>query len=151
MANPLSHSREIVDGRLDDYSVKFTLGDEICLNSSGAPEYCNGELALNTQYGVMARVFTKDGFRDTEPVYIEIKVNPLKLVPSEIYVYSSVGFMMVMSLAILLCCCVRNMQKKKELEREKQAAAESDENLLSFTSYCVIDKNPLPRKKNYDD
>lgn len=96
----------------------------------------------------MARVFTAEGFRDTEPVFIEIKIDPLKLVAPKIIVYSSVSFIILLSLTVILCCIFSNKKKKKIVKAKE--AAEADENLLSFTSYCVMDKRTLP-KKSYDE
>lgn len=130
------------------HNVKFAIGDEICSNLPEDRKYCNFQLRPN-KYGLMARIFTKNGFRDTQPVYIEILLDPYKLISPNTVVYGSVSVVIILSLIVLLCCIWSNNAKKKRILKEKQAA-EADENLLSFTSYCVIDRNPLPRKK-YDD
>lgn len=145
LPNPATHSNE---SNINDYSIKFTIGDEICSNLAEEKKYCNGPLTPLTKYGIMARIFTEHGFRDTDPVYIQIEVSPMELISPKTIVAGSVSAIILMSLIILLCCVWSN-KKKQKLLKEKQAA-EADENLLSFTSYCVIDKNPLPRK-NYDD
>lgn len=145
-ANPLQHSNEDLKSGINDYNVKFTIGDEICSGSASEKEYCNGPLPINQKYGVMARVFTSSGFRDTSPIYIELLVNPLQLIAPATIVYASVTVLVLLSLVILLCCVCRGQSKKKKEALKKRQAAEADENLLSFTSYCVIDKNPLPRK-----
>ena len=41
--------------------------------------------------------------------------------------------------AVLLCAIVPAAPASAD------EAAEADENLLSFTSYCVIDRNPKPK------
>lgn len=146
--SPLFEANETANFVMDDYSIKFTLGDENCLNSRVEKKYCNAPLPANT-YGLMARIFTNNGFRDTQPVYIEVQLNPFKLIPPITIVYGSISALVLLSLIVLLCCVRSSKSKKKKLVKEKQAA-EADENLLSFTSYHVFDKNPLPRK-NYDD
>lgn len=146
LPNPLNGAFDML---LNDYTIKFTIGAEKCSELARDRQYCNAPLPPNIQYGLIARVFTANGFRDTEPAYIEIVLNPLKEISPETIVYSSVSVALVISLIILLCCIWNRNKKKQKLLKEKQAA-EADENLLSFTSYCVIDKNPLPRK-NYDE
>lgn len=143
LPNPL---KGIFDMMLNDYSIKFTIGAESCSNLADDKKFCNAPLPPSLEYGLIARVFTKRGFRDTEPVYIEIVLNPLKQISPEAIVYSSVSAVFLLSLIILLCCIWSSKKKKRKLIKEKQAA-EADENLLSFTSYCVIDKKPMPRKK----
>jgi hypothetical protein len=133
---------------MNDYSIKFTIGGEICSNLAEEKKYCNGPLAAYTKYGIMARIFTENGFRDTKPVYVQIDVSPMELISPKTIVYGAVSSLIFVSLIILLCC-IWNGKKKEKKIKEKEAA-EADENLLSFTSYCVIDKNPLPRK-SYDD
>lgn len=148
LSNPLTELNETDDTDPNDYSIMFTIGDEICSNLAVDGKYCNAQLSPNT-YGLMARIFTSAGFRDTHPVYIEFQLNPFKIVSPNTIVYGSVSMLILLSLIAFLCCALSNNTKKKKLVKEKQAA-EADENLLSFTSYCVIDKNPL-RRKNYDD
>lgn len=148
LPNPLIEPIGTEDTDLNDYSIKFTIGEEICSNLAIDKKYCNSQLKPNT-YGLMARIYTSNGFRDTVPVYIEIQLDPLKLISASTIVYSAVILIVLLSLLVLFCCIWSSKAKKKRILREKQAA-EADENLLSFTSYCVIDKNPLPRK-NYDD
>ena len=148
LPNPLIE-QNINDGSVvEDYSIKFMIGDEICANIDDDRKYCNVYLSPN-KYGLMARLFTNNGYRDTQPVYIDVQLDPYKLISPNTIVYGSVSAVIFLSLIILLCCLWSNKAKKKKLLKEKQAA-EADENLLSFTSYCVIDKNPIPRKK-YDD
>lgn len=149
LPNPLNEIKEVSEESLDDFNIKITIGDEICSNLAYGKKYCNGQLSPNTKYGLIARVFTSNGFRDTEPVYIDIQVNPLKLISPNAIVYGSVSSVILLSLLVLLCCIWSNRANKRTLKKEKEAA-EADENLLSFTSYCVIDKNPLPRK-TYED
>lgn len=145
----MNEGKEVTEESFADFNIKFTIGDEICSNLAVEEKYCNGQLSPNTKYGLMARIFTSHGFRDTKPVYIEIQLNPLKLISPNAIVYSSVCSFLLLSLVILLCCIWSDVANKKKLKKEKESA-EADENLLSFTSYCVIDKNPLPRK-TYED
>lgn len=128
--------------------MKFSIGSEICTDLAEEKKYCNGLLAAYTEYGIIARLFTENGFRDTNPVYIQIKASPMELVSPKLIVYGSVSLLILVSLIILLCCLWFN-KKEKKIVKEKEAA-EADENLLSFTSYCVIDKSPMPKKSYHD-
>lgn len=136
------------DTSFDDYSIKFTIGSETCSDLAEEKKYCNGPLRAFTKYGIMARIFTENGFRDTDPVYVQIDVSPMELFSPKTIVISSIAALLILSLIILLIC-ICSSKKEKKLIKEKQTA-EADENLLSFTSYCVIDKNPLPRKSYKD-
>lgn len=149
MPNPLDDSPENSDTTVNDYNIKFTIGDEICSGLVPEKIFCNAPLAINTRYGLVARIFTRTGFRDTEPIFIENEVHPLELMSPMVIAYGSVGSVALISLMVLICC-FQSGKNKRRLLKEKKEAAEADENLLSFTSYCVIDKHPLPRK-NYDE
>lgn len=106
-------------------------------------QFCNGEL-LPGRFAVIARVFTDNGFRDTEPVIFEVELNVGALVSAKTVACISVAFIVVMSLVTTVCCCMSHRRKQRILKKKKEAA-EADENLLSFTSYCVIDRNPKPK------
>ncbi|CRK94349.1 CLUMA_CG007863, isoform A [Clunio marinus] len=147
LPNPLDELKSS-DNLWNEFNIKFTIGDEICSNSETEKRYCNGQLPVDYTYGIIARVFTKDAFRDTEPAFIAIRPNLLAKFPSHGIVYGSVGALILISFITLLCCLWSNGKKKKRIKMKQ--AAEADENLLSFTSYCVFDKNPLPRKKFTD-
>lgn len=149
LPNPLKEIDEDGEETFNDFNVKFTIGDEICSNFEIEKKHCNGQLSPNTKYGLIARIFTSHGFRDTDPVYINIEVNLVKLMSPNAIVYGSVSFVILLSLVVFLCCIWSHRAKSYKLKKEKEAA-EADENLLSFTSYCVIDKNPLPRKTYAD-
>jgi hypothetical protein len=149
LPNPLNDSSGSSKFNLNDYNIKFTIGDEICSGLDSDRRFCNGPLATNTRYGLFARIFTRAGFRDTQAIYIEDVVHPFELVSPMIAVAGSATLIVLLSL-IILVCCLQSAKKKRRLLKEKKAAAEADENLLSFTSYCVLDKNPLPRK-SYDE
>lgn len=148
--NPVSYSEGDPLDDLDEFNIKFTIGEEFCSNVGPERKYCNGHLEPNT-YGVMARIFTENGFRDTEPVIIEIKPKTLKFLSPTFASLGAILVVLIISLIALLLCviCKRRDKRRKKTKKLKQAA-EADENLLSFTSYCVIDRNPLPRK-NYDE
>lgn len=144
----VTHSNE---NSLDDFTLKFTLGAENCWELEEEKKYCNGPLSPGEKYGMMIRVFTDSGFRDTKPVFIEIDTGPMKLLSKKEIIYGSItGAVTVVLIisALIGYVCVR--KSKKKITMKEKEAAEADENLLSFTSYCVIDKNPQPRK-SYDD
>lgn len=143
--NPIEEFNETL---IQDFGIKFSIGSEICNELVDKKKYCNGQLVSNTNYGLLARLFTENGYRDTEPVIIRIDAVPEELISPKTFVACSVTALILCSLIIILCCAWCSKKDKKP-EKEKEAA-EADENLLSFTSYCVIDKNPLPRK-SYSD
>jgi hypothetical protein len=91
----------------------------------------------------MARIFTADGFRDTSPVYFNTKFEESPLMSPVVMVTGSLTSIILISLLICLCCWW-SLRKQKKFKKKKEAA-ETVDNLLSFTSYCVIDKNPTPR------
>lgn len=151
LPNPIILSSNDSLDNLDDYNIKFTIGGEICSSKASSSRFCNDQLEPNTRYGVIARVFTENGFRDTEPVYISTESSSTKLISPASIVLSSIVLVVVLSLLGFVYCIFNNRKKKKKnMTKKIKQAAEADENLLSFTSYCVIDKNPLPRK-NYND
>lgn len=149
LPNPINFSLNNSLEKLDDYNIKFTIGGEICSNKVSSSRFCNDYLEPNTRYGIIARVFTENGFSDTEPVFISIKSTSMKFISPATIALSSIVLVAVLSLLVLVFCIFSNRKKKNKSKKIKEAA-EADENLLSFTSYCVIDKHPLPRK-NYDD
>lgn len=136
---------------MNDYTTKFTLFDEHELRE----KIGNDQLVGGTKLGIMARMFTANGFRDTQPIFLDFSDSPKTaetkeaIIPPILVVLIVISSLVLMSLLVLLACVCSSRKKKQRLKREKEAA-EADENLLSFTSYCVIDKNPLPRKK-YND
>lgn len=140
--NPLTHINLSI---IDEFNVKFTIGKETC---SDEAKYCNSPLPANTKFGIIARMFTESGYRDTNPIYIQTNASSMQLVSHQAIVYGSICSLVLVSLMILLCCAW--CSKKKKITIKEKEAAEADENLLSFTSYCVIDKKPLPRK-NYEN
>lgn len=130
---------------MNEYNLKFTLGDEHCPYVGVENQYCNGPLSpLMQSYGIIARVFTSEAFRDTEPVFIEASIDPLKLVSPTFIVYTSISVLILSSLIAVLCCILCGRKKRKIVKAKE--AAEADENLLSFTSYCVFDKTPTLKK-----
>lgn len=137
MPNPLN---DPTNESLDSYSVKYVIGDGNC---SDPDKVCNDRL-IPEKYGLIARVFTRDGYRDTEPIFFEIGMSFTEIVSPEQIVYGSVGLMGLLSLVLLISCCMTH-KKKQNILKKKKEAAEADENLLSFTSYCVLDKNPKPK------
>jgi hypothetical protein len=145
LPNPVEAFNE---SAIDDFSVRFTIGKEVCSDLVESKNYCNGPLPAYTKFGLIARLFTENGYRDTQPIYLQITPSPLELLSPKTIVAGCVGSLLIFSLLLLVCCTWCSKTKKKPT-KEKEAA-EADENLLSFTSYCVIDKNPLPRK-SYDD
>lgn len=135
--------------------MKFTIGDQICHEIKFDDKFCNDRLSGDMIFGIMARLFTANGFRDTQPIFVRFgdylitaEEEKEQLVEPIIVVCISAGSLIILSFVVLLAC-ISSRKRKQRLRKEKEAA-EADENLLSFTSYCVIDKNPLPRK-NYDD
>jgi hypothetical protein len=145
LQNSLDHDSEIDLSNLEAFNVKYTLGDKKCSEFSTSQHYCNRPLMSGVKYGLMARVYTKDAFRDTTPIFFETKTRqPLPFSPLVI-VAGSTFILLMISLVICICCCW-SLKKQKKLKKEKEAA-ETVENLLSFTSYCVIDKNPTPRSQ----
>lgn len=129
---------------LELYKVQFVLGDEDCLESD---ETCNPPLnCFNCTYGLIARVYTSHGFRDTQPVYFETRPNtPYVNLETILVVAGSFLGILILSITVSLICCMNTRKNKKKLKKKKKQAAEADDNLLSFTSYCVIDKNPTPK------
>lgn len=142
LPNPID--LEQVQESLSDYNLKFTLGEEHCSVFGFENQYCNAPLSSKQSYGVIARVFTADAFRDTEPVFIDAVVKPLMLISTNVIVYSAISVLIFSSLIVVLCCIWCGREKKKVLKAKE--AAEADENLLSFTSYAVFDKTPTLRK-----
>lgn len=147
--NPITQSHQIGDENANDYNIKFVIGNENCeaVVLTVSKSFCNGELK-HGKYAIIARVFTDEGFRDTKPVHIEVRMRFDTLVSTSTIVCSAVGLILFMSLLIAVCCYMSH-QKKEKLEKKRKEAAEADENLLSFTSYCVIDRNP--KTKVYED
>lgn len=146
LPNPIDSKQ--VQENLGDYNLKFTLGDEHCSDAGFEKQYCNAPLSSEQSYGIIARVFTADAFRDTEPFFIETIANPLMLISTNFIVFSSIIILIFSSLIAVLCCIWCGRKKKKILKAKE--AAEADENLLSFTSYAVFDKTPT-LKKVYND
>jgi hypothetical protein len=61
-------------------------------------------------------------------------------------VIGCVVVVVLVSLIIGLICCWM-IKRQRKLKAKSKELAETDENLLSFTSYCVVDKNPLPKSQ----
>lgn len=93
----------------------------------------------------MARVFTSNGYRDTEPVYFDIKPQSPLLDPNTLYAVAGSMIILFLVSAIVCLLCYISIKRHKKKMKKKKEAAETVENLLSFTSYCVIDKNPTPK------
>lgn len=143
LQNPLDHDNEVVSSDLNEYNIKFVLGDGKCSQES-VYQYCNKPLLAGVEYGVFARIFTKDAFRDTQPIYFETKSNESPFAPT-IIIAGSLSLLIFISILISICCWLSI--KKQRKSKKKKESAETVENLLSFTSYCVIDKNPSPRNQ----
>lgn len=129
---------------MDDYNLKITLGDARCPYVGAENLYCNAPLASELNYGIIARVFTSHGFRDTEPVFIEGAIDAKRLVSPSVVIYCSISLLIFSSLVAVLCCIWCSRKKRKVLKAKE--AAEADENLLSFQSYCVFDRTPTLKK-----
>ncbi|KAL7041862.1 hypothetical protein ACKWTF_000928 [Chironomus riparius] len=129
---------------LELFKVQFVLGDEDCIESD---EICNIPLnCFNCTYGLMARVYTNTGYRDTQPVYFETRPStPYVNLQTFLVVGGSFFGVLLLSLTVCMICCMNMRKNKQKLKKKKKQAAEADDNLLSFTSYCVIDKNPTPK------
>lgn len=144
LQNPLDHDNEVVSSDLNEYNIKFVLGDGKCSQES-VYQYCNKPLLSGVEYGVFARIFTKDAFRDTQPIYFETKSNESLPFAPTIIIAGSLSLLIFISILISICCWLSI--KKQRKSKKKKESAETVENLLSFTSYCVIEKNPSPRNQ----
>lgn len=142
LQNPLDHDIEIESSKLDVYNIKYILGDGKCSTNK---QYCNGPLQPATEYGLIARIFTKDGFRDTEAIYFETKAKSSFPFSPMVFVAMCLSALILVSILIAICCWV-SIRRQRKMKKKKEAA-ETVDNLLSFTSYCVIDKNPTPRNQ----
>ena len=118
------------------------IGDENCSKKTKG-SYCNGPLLPGIEYGLMARIFTENTFRDTSPIFFRIKHENIPQMSPIVMAASSLGFLIFLSIFVCLFCCC-SMRRQKKLKKKKEAA-ETVDNLLSFTSYCVIDKSPARR------
>jgi len=148
--NPMSAAN--ADVAEDEFNLKFVLGSDLCTDLAQDKKYCNGRLQPNTRYGIIARTFTSNGYRDTSPVFIGLQGNVVAIASPRVLLMGSALILTLISISIIVICCCCNSKRQKKLREKKKAqeAAEADENLLSFTSYCVIDRTPLPRK-HFDD
>lgn len=144
LQNPLDHDSEVDSSDLDVFNIKFILGDGKCPRDS-AHQYCNKPLLPGVEYGVFARIFTKDAFRDTQPIFFETKSSESLPFGPTLIIAGSLSALILISILISLCCWLSIKRQRKS--KKKKESAETVENLLSFTSYCVIDKNPTPRNQ----
>jgi hypothetical protein len=145
LPNPITQSSEIGDESLNDFNIKFVIGNENCaaVVLTVEKQFCNGEL-LPGRFALIARVFTDNGFRDTEPVIFDVDLSVSDLLSAKTMAVIFMAFIILLSLITAVCCCMSHRRKQKILKKKKEAA-EADENLLSFTSYCVIDRHPKPK------
>lgn len=95
--------------------------------------------------GLILRIFTEKGFRDSDIALIEFQEYPqissiLGIFKPIHIVLATVILIVVLTIITLICCCACDKRRhtKKHIE-----PVEADENLLSFTSYCVIDRHPV--------
>lgn len=146
LINPLDYKNELNSKELDVFNLKYILGEEKCTQFSTAKNFCNRPLRSGERYGLMARIFTKDAFRDTQPVYFETKMETPILLTAPIVIASGAILSLILISTLIASICWWNIKRERKLKKKK-AAAETDENLLSFTSYCVIDKNPVSRNQ----
>lgn len=134
LPNPLDPSTAILD-QSDDFNVKYTFGNGECIVQNNET-ICNPPLPLNSRVGIILRVHTENGFKDSKEIlYLNCESSfPETLTATAIIL----GGLMILFITIcILCCCSK--RDKKIIEDE--SPVETDD-LLSFTSYCVIDKNP---------
>ena len=134
----------------DNEEFSFTLGNGDCFITvkSDEDDYCNGPLASNTKYVVIARIFTSSGFRDTEPIFMETSENYNNLVTKNAILAGILIVLILIASTIVLACCLCSRQKQK-IKNKRKASVRTDNDLLSFTSYCVVDRHPentLPKK-----
>lgn len=140
--NPLNSE---VDHDSEDFS--FTLGNGECsITEESSDDYCNGPLVSNTKYVVIARIFTNSGFRDTEPIFMETSENFNILITKGALIAGVLIILILVSSTLILACCLCSRQKRK-IKNKRKASVRTDNDLLSFTSYCVVDRNTtLPKK-----
>lgn len=142
-------SNPLIDDVNNSEEFTFILGNGDCsVTEDSNDDYCNGPLASNTKYFVIARIFTSSGFRDTEPIFMETSENVHMIIrKGAILAGLLIIFILFASTLILVCClCSR---KKRKIKNRRKACNKTDNNLLSFTSYCVVDRNnenTLPKK-----
>lgn len=124
----------------DEFDIKFTIGDGRCNELVEEGKTCNPPLPRDMRIGLMLRVYTENGFKDSDEI-IFLDYQPVSsasiLTPTNSVAFVLLGII-ILSFVICICCC--SAKKKETIKEESQV--EADENLLSFTSYCVIDKNP---------
>ena len=149
LRNPLKNPTNDSVGDLNAFNIKFVIGEEICGSLGPERKFCNGPLEPHKRFGMIARFFSENGFRDSKPVFIEVNHHSAFLSVSPAWIAIGTVVLVVvlslLSLLALLCCFKKDKKNQKRVEKLKETA-EADENLLSFTSYCVFDKNPVPRK-----
>jgi hypothetical protein len=147
LKNPLTYNEEFNSSALNNYTTKFTIGEEKCNRFAiKNKEICNVKLMSDTSYGLMARIFTSHGFRDTAPIYFKTFDESLWL-PTEPVIIASASIVSIVLISVIIVTTCWWHNKRQRKIRKKKEAAETVENLLSFTSYCVIDKNPLPKNQ----
>lgn len=124
----------------DEFDIKFTIGDGKCNELVDEEKVCNLPLPTGTRIGLMLRVYTDNGFKDSDEfTYLDyLPVSSASyLTPTNSVALVLCG---IVALSFMICICCCSAKKKETIKEESQV--EADENLLSFTSYCVIDKNP---------
>lgn len=133
----------------DSEEFSFILGNGECsITEESDDEYCNGPLVSNTKYVVIARIFTSSGFRDTEPVFMQTSANFNILITNGAILAGILIVLILVSSTLILACCLCS-RKKRKIKNKRKASVKTDNDLLSFTSYCVVDRNhdnTLPKK-----
>lgn len=131
----------------DSEEFSFILGNEQCaVTEESSDEYCNGPLASNTKYVVIARIFTSSGFRDTEPIFMQTNENFSSLITKGAILAGILIVLILIISTLILACCLCS-RKKRKIKNKRKASVKTDNDLLSFTSYCVVDRNhTLPKK-----
>ncbi|CAO1305853.1 unnamed protein product [Diamesa serratosioi] len=140
-SNPL-----IDDDDNDSQEFTFILGNGDCfVTEESDDDYCNGPLASNTKYVVIARLFTSSGFRDTEPIFMETRENCSNLITKGALLAGFLIILILVASTLILACCLCS-RKKRKIKNKRKTSVRTDNDLLSFTSYCVVDRNTLPKK-----
>lgn len=124
----------------NEFDIKFTLGNGKCSELVDTEITCNPPLPYDMRIGVVLRVYTENGYKDSN----DIVFLDFELLNESIFFTPNIAVIIVLSgiiiLSIIICVCCCSARQKEIVKDESQV--EADENLLSFTSYCVIDKNP---------
>lgn len=86
-------------------SLRFIVGTEQC---HWREDYCNGALKKSTRYALMARVFTRSGFSDTNPIFFKTdkRTDMLPLI-----VLGSILFPLLLTIGLIIICCKMKSDK----------------------------------------